>query len=49
MQSPKEIYWNVVIRVLHYLKDNPEQGLLLSKNTALFLTAYCDSDWTTCL
>ena len=48
MQTPKEDHWNVALRVLRYLKSHPGQGLVLSKDSALRLTAYCYLDWATC-
>jgi hypothetical protein len=48
MQSPRETHWNSALRILHYLKGHPGQGLFLSKDSSLRLTAYCDSDYATC-
>jgi hypothetical protein len=48
MQTPKEDHWNAPLRVIRYLKNHPSQGLVLSKDSDLRLTAYCDSDWATC-
>ncbi|CAM8925879.1 unnamed protein product [Rhodiola kirilowii] len=48
MQSPKEPHWLAAIRVVRYLKGHPGQGLHLSQESALQLTAYCDSDWASC-
>ncbi|XP_026429105.1 uncharacterized protein LOC113325087 [Papaver somniferum] len=36
------------LRVLRYLKSHPGQGIVLRKDSALPLTAYCDSDWASC-
>ncbi|CAM8941571.1 unnamed protein product [Rhodiola kirilowii] len=48
MQHPKVDHWNAAIRVLHYLKGHPGQGLHLSSSSSLQLHAYCDSDWASC-
>lgn len=48
MQDPKEDHWHAALRVLHYLKGHPGQGLLLSTQSSLQLTAFCDSDWASC-
>ena len=48
MQAPKEAHWNAALRVLHYIKAHPGQGLLLSASSSLAVTAYCDSDWAAC-
>lgn len=48
MQSPRQEHFDVVIRVLRYLKGHPGQGLLLRADSDLQLTAYCDSDWASC-
>jgi hypothetical protein len=48
MQKPCIPHWQAALRVLHYLKSHPSQGLFLSARSSLQLTAYCDSDWATC-
>ncbi|CAM8954310.1 unnamed protein product [Rhodiola kirilowii] len=48
MQNPKSHHWHAALRVLHYLKGHPGQGLLLSAQSSLQLTAFCDSDWASC-
>ncbi|XP_057990645.1 uncharacterized mitochondrial protein AtMg00810-like [Hevea brasiliensis] len=40
MQQPKKAHWEAAVRVVHYLKGNPGQGILLHAN--------CDSDWASC-
>lgn len=35
-------------RVVKYLKGSPGMGILFSARSTLHLTAYCDSDWTSC-
>ncbi|XP_026377570.1 uncharacterized protein LOC113271863 [Papaver somniferum] len=48
MQSPRVSHWEAALRVLRYLKGHPGQGIVLRKDSALQLTAYCDSDWASC-
>ncbi|CAM8991331.1 unnamed protein product [Rhodiola kirilowii] len=48
MQTPKEAHWHAAIRVLHYIKNHPGQGIVLSRRSSLQLIAYCDSDWAAC-
>lgn len=48
MQEPRQTHWDAAMRVLRYLKSSPGQGLLLSRNSNLQLTGYCDSDYATC-
>ncbi|KAF2321692.1 hypothetical protein GH714_001519 [Hevea brasiliensis] len=43
--SPKKEHWDATLRVVHYLKRNLGQGILLRANCDLKLYAYCDSDW----
>jgi hypothetical protein len=40
-------HWAAAKRVLRYLKNTPDHGLLYTKGP-LQLTAYCDSDWAGC-
>ncbi|GJU60033.1 retrovirus-related pol polyprotein from transposon RE2 [Tanacetum coccineum] len=47
MKTPLEVHWEAALRV-KYLKGNPGQGVLLSSNSNLFVSAYCDSDWARC-
>ncbi|KAG7578293.1 Retrotransposon Copia-like N-terminal [Arabidopsis thaliana x Arabidopsis arenosa] len=48
MQQPRAKHWAAVIRVVRYLKGCPGQGIVLSSDPDLQLTAYCDSDFSTC-
>lgn len=36
------------MRVVPYLKGSPGQGILLSADTNLELSIYCDTDWQSC-
>ncbi|XP_073119656.1 uncharacterized protein [Henckelia pumila] len=49
MQAPKQSHMNAAFRVLGYLKKTPALGIFLPSNNDLKLSAYCDSDWGSCL
>ncbi|KAK1435086.1 hypothetical protein QVD17_00846 [Tagetes erecta] len=46
--DPRNNHMEAANRVLRYLKGTPGQGILLSREGAPVLTAYCDSDWLGC-
>ena len=46
MHNSKEVYLQVVHKILHYLKATPRKRILLKKNTELSLEAYTDADYT---
>nr|KYP61739.1 hypothetical protein KK1_016249 [Cajanus cajan] len=48
MQHPRQEHWDAALRVVHFLKANPRQGILLSANCDLQLYAWCDLDWASC-
>ncbi|WVZ25460.1 hypothetical protein V8G54_004004 [Vigna mungo] len=48
LQQPKQDHWNAALRVVRYLKGNPDQGILLRKDNNLILSGWCDSDWAAC-
>ena len=45
MHDLREPHLQVAYRVLHYLKANPEKGILFKKNDTLALKAYIDADY----
>ncbi|OMO75305.1 Integrase, catalytic core [Corchorus capsularis] len=49
VSAPRQEHMDAALRVLRYLKKAPGQGILLSAEGDLFLTAYCDADWGGCL
>lgn len=49
MQKPKESHWNATLRVIRYIKGNPELGLLMTSHKDLTLTRYCNAGWVACL
>jgi hypothetical protein len=48
MHQPRKDHMEATLRVVHYLKKAPGQGLFFSLNSDFRLRAYCDSDWTGC-
>jgi hypothetical protein len=44
MHKPREGHYNAALRIIHYLKGNPGQGLLYPNNSELKLKAYSDVD-----
>ncbi|GKB81856.1 reverse transcriptase, RNA-dependent DNA polymerase, partial [Tanacetum coccineum] len=48
MQSPTSVHMQAVKHVLRYFLNLPGQGILLAKDSAVQLKAYCDSDWASC-
>ncbi|OIT38350.1 putative mitochondrial protein, partial [Nicotiana attenuata] len=45
MQSPSDLHWNVVKRVLRYLRGTIQFGLRVSPNCDFNLHMYSDADW----
>ncbi|XP_056849759.1 retrovirus-related Pol polyprotein from transposon RE2 isoform X2 [Raphanus sativus] len=48
MQKPQEDHWLAALRVVRYLKGTTGQGIMLTSDRNLRLTAYSDSDWSAC-
>lgn len=49
MNAPTTVHLQAAKRLLRYLANSPSQGVLLASSSAAHLTAYCDSDWASCL
>ena len=45
MQTPCLGHWNVIIRILRYLKKDPGQGLFYEDKENVQISRYCDVDW----
>ena len=45
MKDPRLPHWEVVIRIVRYLKAHPDCGLLYKANGHLRVEAYIDADW----
>ncbi|CAL0308617.1 unnamed protein product [Lupinus luteus] len=48
MSNPLDSHYKAAIRVLHYLKLSPAQGLFFSSTSTPTLKAFADSDWASC-
>ncbi|XP_024190621.1 uncharacterized mitochondrial protein AtMg00810-like [Rosa chinensis] len=48
MDKPKKPHLEAAHKVLRYIKQAPEQGILLPSTGSLELRAYCDADWARC-
>ncbi|GAA0171560.1 transmembrane signal receptor [Lithospermum erythrorhizon] len=48
LHQPRQDYWSAALRVVKYLKGCPGQGILLSSQSTLKLSGWCDSDWASC-
>ena len=48
MQSPTDLHWQAVKRLLHYLKGTTSFGLSFHSSLDLQLTAYANADWAGC-
>ena len=45
LQLPCDSHWDVVIRILHYIKGTPGQGVLYENRGDTQIVGYCDADW----
>ncbi|KAL0667809.1 hypothetical protein Bca4012_030513 [Brassica carinata] len=45
MQAPKIHHWNMVERILRYLREAPGQGVWMGCNKSTEIVGYCDADW----
>ncbi|XP_019184766.1 PREDICTED: uncharacterized protein LOC109179729 [Ipomoea nil] len=48
MSAPRDMHWQAALRVVRYLKNSTDLGILLSTHSSLKLHAYCDVDWASC-
>jgi Reverse transcriptase (RNA-dependent DNA polymerase)/gag-polypeptide of LTR copia-type/GAG-pre-integrase domain len=48
MHEPTEAHWQMVKRILRYVKGTLSHGLLFKSAPNLSLHAYCDADWAGC-
>ncbi|GAU50785.1 hypothetical protein TSUD_192210 [Trifolium subterraneum] len=49
MHAPTTTHFTAACRVLRYLKNNPGQGVLFSRDSELQLIGYSDADWAGCM
>ncbi|XP_068340318.1 uncharacterized mitochondrial protein AtMg00810-like [Pyrus communis] len=45
MHSPTMEHFNLVKRILRYLKGSVGRGIIMKKNASTQITGYCDADW----
>ena len=45
MQAPKVHHWNMVERIMRYLREAPGQGVWMGCNKSTEIVGYCDADW----
>lgn len=45
MKEPTIYHWNMVERILRYLKGSPGQGIWMGKNGNAEIVGYCDADY----
>ncbi|RVX13112.1 Retrovirus-related Pol polyprotein from transposon RE1 [Vitis vinifera] len=45
LQSPCDSHWDVVIRILRYIKNTPGQGVLYENRGHTQVVGYTDADW----
>lgn len=48
MHAPRDIHWNLVKRILRYLRGTIDTGITISATPSTTLTAYSDADWAGC-
>ena len=48
MHDPREPHYNLIKRILRYIKGTSHYGLQLYKSSSLDLIAYSDADWAGC-
>ena len=48
LQAPRLEHWEAAVRVVRYLKSNPRHGIVLSSDSDLHVSDWCDSDYAGC-
>jgi len=49
MQAPHDVHWNLVKRILRYLRGTIHHGIRISATASTELKVYSDADWARCL
>jgi len=48
MHAPRDVHWNLVKRILRYLRGTINHGITISATPSTTLTVYSDADWAGC-
>jgi histone deacetylase 1/2 len=48
MHDPHDVHWNIIKRILRYVRGTTGHGVLLRASSSTALTAYTDADWAGC-
>jgi histone deacetylase 1/2 len=48
MHAPRDVHWNLVKRILRYLRGTIDTGITISATPSTTLKAYSDADWAGC-
>nr|XP_016440114.1 PREDICTED: uncharacterized mitochondrial protein AtMg00810-like [Nicotiana tabacum] len=48
MHCPKTSHVDAAIKVIEYIKQSPDLGIIMSADVSSQLTAYCAADWASC-
>ena len=48
MHAPSDAHWNLIKRILRYLRGTINDGIHISASSSCSLTAYLDADWAGC-
>ncbi|WVZ94605.1 hypothetical protein U9M48_040475 [Paspalum notatum var. saurae] len=48
MHAPRDAHWNLVKRILRYVRGTLDHGIKISASTSTELIAYSDADWAGC-
>jgi hypothetical protein len=48
MHDPRDAHWNIIKRILWYVRGTSGHGVVLRASSSTALTAYTDTDWAVC-
>ncbi|KAK9677104.1 hypothetical protein RND81_11G121500 [Saponaria officinalis] len=48
VNEPRKEHWEATLRVVRYIKRNPDKGITFKRNSDLQLKGFCDSDYASC-
>lgn len=44
LENPTQAYLDIAHKLLRYMKNSPEQGIMINKKNSFELKVYCDAD-----